>query len=268
MLEINRLPPLSRARERLLARLGDKKFREEQGLFLIEGVRVLEEALAAGVAVRWAAVAEEGAGGRAESVLEGLQARGVELFRTGGHALARALDVVTPQGVAAVCELPALELARLELPERALVVVVDALSQPGNLGAVLRVAAAAGAEALLLGPGCADPFSPKSVRGSAGTLFKLPLAAGSREELEGFLAREGFAVYEAAMSGDDVFALEAVPSRVALVLGSEAGGTTRALAGLAARKLAVPMRRGVESLNVAVAAGIILYALARAAGRD
>jgi len=265
--DLNSLPSLSAAREKLMGKLVLKKHRQQESLFLIEGVRLVEEAYASGLAVNWAVVTES-AGERELSIIEKLVSRGVPVYRAREQILRKKLDTVTPQPLAAVCKLPALNLGSLSLPESSVVVVCDRASQPGNLGAVFRVAEASGADAALLGPGTVDPYNPKCVRGSMGALFRLPVVVcESEEELGAFLEGAGFTVFEARTGGEDIFAVGSFPKRTALLLGSEADGVSSALSSLARRRLSVPMTPKVESLNVAVAAGIILYEIARKTGR-
>jgi len=266
------LPVLSKAGLKLLGALALKKYRRREGLFVAEGVRLVEEALAAGAGINWAVVADAGGerlpGDRALKLLGELQQSGVNVYRAGEKDLRRVLDAVQPQAVAAVCRIERLTLEDWQVPGICLLVVCDGLKEPGNLGSVIRAAAAGGADAVLVGPGTVDPFSPKCVRAGAGSLFRLPVfEVDSADKICGFLLDNGFSVFEAAAGGEDLFAVDRFPGRTALILGSEAEGISPAFAGLGGRKLAVPMSRGVESLNVAVAAGVILYEISRRKGR-
>lgn len=269
---LNKLPALSKAKLKLMNSLALKKYRRREGRFVAEGVRLVEEARSAGVGISWVVVAEQGEGNplgdRVQDLLSGLLESGVPVYRTGKKDLCKALDPVQPQPVAAVCELVSSRLENWQVPERAVVVVCDALKEPGNLGAVIRAAAASGTDAVLVGPDTVDPFNSKCVRASAGSLFRLPVfEASSSAVTGGFLEDNGFAVFEAATEGENLFAVEFFPERTALILGSEAEGISTTFTRLGRRSLAVPMADGVESLNVAVAAGIILYEIGRRSGR-
>lgn len=255
------LAGLSNAKEKVLARLTHRKYRQEEGLFLAEGLKLVGEALERGAGIEWA-VASETADKRAAELVRLLLERGVQVYRASEKSLVKNLDLVTPQALTAVCVEPRLSLPDLVPGARSLVVVSDNLREPGNLGALIRVAAASGAAALLAGPGTVDPYNSKCVRGSMGAIFRLPVFRVGREELKNFMESRNFGIYAAAAEGENVFALDKFPSRTALILGSEAAGPTEFTSGLGARLLGVPMAAGVESLNVAVAAGILLYRIA------
>lgn len=260
------LPSLSRADEKLLGKLELKKHREETGLFAVEGVRLLEEAFACGLHVEWAATSldtkdsEIQSGKRVMSLLEDLIRRGRPVYRTSRRVVRRETDLVAPQHVLALCRIPSRRIEDWKVPKSALVVVCDRLSNPGNLGSLVRVAVAAGADAALLTGGTVDPWNPKSVRGSMGALFRLPVFTALTDgELTGFLDGNGFETFVAAADGEDIFRIEAFPARGAVVFGSEARGAGACTVTAKTRRLSVPMAAGVESLNVAVAAGIVLY---------
>ncbi len=269
---ISSLPSLSRARLKLLNSLAKKKYRRSESLFVAEGVRLVEEALAAGVGISWAVAAGLDKGKplsrRAQDLLAGLLKSQVPVYGIDEKALSKALDPVRPQPVAAVCKLVPSPLERLHVQERCLLVVCDALKEPGNLGAVIRTSAAGAADAVLVGPDTVDSYSPKCVRATAGALFRLPVVeVGSAEEIIAFLQGKCFTVFEAALEGENLFTIERFPERTAVILGSEAEGVSSTFTRPAGRKLAVPMTGGVESLNVAVAAGVILYEIGRRSGR-
>ncbi|MEA1997314.1 MAG: RNA methyltransferase [Gemmatimonadota bacterium] len=266
-MSLDMLPLLSKAGEKALGRLAQKKYRQQESLFVAEGVRLVEEALEAGVTINWAVVAEA-AGDRARELVQRLLGLDVPVYLARENVLRARLDPASPQPLAAVCEIPETSIESLSLPERSLVVVCDSFSQPGNLGAVIRVAAAAGADAVLVGPGTVDPWNPKCVRGSMGALFRLPVAvAHEAGELKAFLENGRFALFEASsINGENVFSIHSFPPRTALILGSEAAGVSGSMEGLERKAVSVPMAPGVESLNVAVAAGIILYHIAGSRG--
>jgi RNA methyltransferase, TrmH family len=271
-LNLKTMPELSRAKLKIMNSLAVKKYRRREGLFVAEGVRLVEEALAVGNGISWAVVAgqdeEKLRGSRMKRLLTGLLKSGVPVYRAAGKDLGRVLDTVQPQPVAAVCKLVPSRLECLDIPDNCLLVVCDAFKEPGNLGAVIRAAAAGGVYAVLAGTDTVDPYSPKCVRASAGALFRLPVVeVDSTEKIIEFLRQHDFTVFEAAAEGESLFRIERFPERTALVLGSEAEGVSAVFNALAGKKLAVPMSAGVESLNVAVAAGVILYEIGRKSGR-
>lgn len=267
-LEPSSFPPLSRNAEKLLGKLSQRKWREEEGLFVAEGVRLAEETLKCGVEVVWAvcgpADKNTAAGERSMALAANLAARGIPVYRAEESALRRVLNTVTPQGLAAVCRIPERRLTDWSPPERAVLAVCDRLSQPGNLGSLIRSAEAAGAAGVVLAPGTVDPYNPKTVRGAMGALFRLPVFQAPDENiLREFLENNRFSLLEAAVGGEDIFAVQNYPLRSAVIFGSEAAGAELGAVLGGARRVSIPMRGAVESLNVAVAAGIILYEICR-----
>lgn len=169
------------------------------------------------------------------------------LFRSVSH-----LD--SPDGILAVAERP----SRGELPDRGLLVVCAGIQDPGNLGAIVRVAEAAGVSALVTLPGSADPYGPKAVRGSMGSVLRLPIF-----ELEALEALDGFRL-AALVPRDGVDYREADYSRpMAILLGREGAGLDPSLLAHAELALTIPMLGKVESLNVATAAALVLFEAAR-----
>ncbi|MBW7998260.1 MAG: RNA methyltransferase [Candidatus Glassbacteria bacterium] len=261
----NSLPKLSTARGKLLRKLKSRKHRREQGLFVAEGVRLVEEVVRWAAEIEWA-VAAETDDPRGRNLITRLAGE-TRVFRTGARNLDSLLDAVAPQPVAAVCRMPETGLDKLEIPGRALVVICDTLRDPGNFGAVVRTAAAAGCTAVVAAGNNVDPWNPKAVRGSMGGIFRLPVVeCGEPGELAEFLDRHGFTVFLANMAGQSLFTVEKIPARCALILGGESGGVGECTAGLNQQPLSVPMTGGTESLNVAVAAGVMIYHLIRNQG--
>jgi TrmH family RNA methyltransferase len=159
----------------------------------------------------------------------------------------------TPQGVLAVITIESLSLPK----NPGLLLILDALNDPGNLGTILRTAAAAGIDGVLLGPGCVDAYNPKVVRSGMGAHLRLPIHYKNWQEI----ARQvnDLVVYLAAAEGEIHYSDVdwTVPS--ALIIGNEAHGGGQRARSLAEKKIAIPMHQQAESLNAAVAAGIILF---------
>ena len=249
----------------LVRNLQQRKGRRRRNLTLAEGVRLVEEALAAGV--------------RFQGVLASPSAestpRGVELLRAlADHAvpveliadqlLASVAETETAQGVVAVIEPRRWSLADIDSTAGAPVLVLDGVQDPGNVGTLLRTAHALGSRGAILLPGTADPMNPKVIRAAMGASFRLAAAPATDEEFRGWIARGAVAVWAAVAEGTPVARLTP-PEHVALVVGNEGAGVRPAVRDLAAERVAIPLARGAESLNVAVAAGILLYALSHAA---
>jgi RNA methyltransferase, TrmH family len=248
-------PPAGRQRLKDLARLTRKRHRDDAGLFLIEGIRSVESAVRANAPLLEVLVTEEAAGdARVATMLADVR---VPIYSVPSRDLERVSDTQATQGVLAVARARLAEPSGLTGP----VVALDGVQDPGNVGAVIRTAAWFGATGVLAGPGTADPLGPKAVRGAMGGLWDLDLAV--TENLAAALATlraTGLAVFGADLEGEPV-SRWSPPREAVLVLGSEARGLSPEVLGHLDGRVRIPgggQRGGVESLNVTVAAGILL----------
>jgi TrmH family RNA methyltransferase len=234
----------------------------EHEAMLLEGPRLIAEALASGVTLEIAAVAET-ALQPARPLLERLEDAGVALHVLSDDLLASLSELETSQGLLALGQRPRLE-AEAVFRGTPLVLVAVGIQNPGNLGGLLRTAEAAGATGAWLTEGCADPFSWKSLRGSMGSAFRLPIERQlpERETVTRLKAR-GLQVLAAAADAQTRY--DAIDWRgpTALLVGSEGGGLPAPLVRAADGRVSIPIAPPVESLNVGVAAGILLFEAAR-----
>ena len=239
----------------------------QRELCLLEGPTLVVEALEAGLTVVEAAVSREAnPAGPCERALAGLHARGVPLRRMTGELLASLSELETSQGLLALATRPAFAEDAL-FTQTPLLLVADAVQNPGNLGGLLRTAEAAGATGAYLTAGCADPLSWKALRGSMGSAFRLPHARGlTLEDALDRLEARGVALVATAADGEVLYDQLDLRGPVALLLGSEGAGLPAAVQRRAAHRLRIPLARPVESLNVAVAAALVLYEAARQRG--
>lgn len=246
----------SRSQAKRWRALKRRKGRSEHGLFLAEGPRLLEELLAAPTSVRHVMYTSDAAN---EPSTAALLARsredGVPCEEVPRGELEEFADTVTPQGVLAVAEIP--ERTWASVPNGDLV-VLDAVQDPGNAGTVLRTAEALGVAAAVSLKGTVDVWNPKVVRASAGSAFRLPVLDAEWTELEPWLRERGVPIWAADAGGDPATREADVPERVALVLGNEGAGVRPAVLGAADRRVAVPIPGPVESLNVSVAAALLM----------
>jgi TrmH family RNA methyltransferase len=260
---------LSEARRKLLGRLQRRKTREREALFLVEGVRSAAEAVAAGAPISFAVISprlHELEGG--EPLARRLGAT-VETHQVEDEDLARLSATETPQGILLVCRETARTLSDLDEAQRAgeprgglRLLVVDGVQDPGNLGTLVRAAAAFALSGVIVLDGTVDPFNPKAVRGAAGSLFRIPLVRSRWTSAGLWLAERGVRLLVGDPSGDDV-GRAAREAPWALVVGSEGGGASEAVRTSASERVAIPMPGGTESLNAGVAGAILLYALTR-----
>jgi TrmH family RNA methyltransferase len=244
-----------------------RRGRERRGLALAEGVRLIEEALATGIKFRGAAVAPALEGTtRGKALKAALEHASVPLVEVSDRELVELADTEHPQGIVAAIEPPRWSLADLSTGAGSVTLVLDGVQDPGNVGTILRTALALGGAGVVALKGTAELHNPKVVRGSMGALFRLPAVSASETELIAWIADRGLDLWVADARGEAVPPRTTAASRrpIALTLGSEGAGVSAALAAKAARRVGVPLAPGAESLNVAVAAGILLYEVRRA----
>lgn len=242
--------------------LKTKKQREEQGLFLAEGINNIREALNSPLVPAFLLYdPARAADVRIAGLLALARGRGAKVMAVAGHLLAAAADTEANQGIVLALKLPAVSTADFaELVKGRHIAVLDGLQDPGNVGTILRTAWAAGLGGVLLVNNSADPFAPKVVRAAMGALYHLPVLALPNEQAAGLLQKLGLCLAAADAAGEDYHRFRP-DGQVAWLLGSEAAGPSAYFRGLAAKTVAIPMAEGVESLNVAVAAGILFFSL-------
>jgi TrmH family RNA methyltransferase len=243
---------------RALARPGLESGREGRGLAGIEGPNLLEEALRAGLRVPCVFVAKG-----AEAMLEALPLpQETEVLLLPKELLDSALATETPQPIAALVEPPDWTWAHLLGGQRRsapLVLVLDGLQDPGNLGTILRSAEAFGADGVISLPGTVSAWNPKAVRASAGSVFRVPLLAASIEECFTCLREAGVKVFTTVVHGAQSAHIVDLAGPVALLIGNEGNGVSDPVAYEAAAAITIPCPGPVESLNAAVAASVLLY---------
>jgi TrmH family RNA methyltransferase len=246
--------------QRLRRLEGQRAARWEEGRFVAEGPKLLGEALAAGVVPE--TVFFEAAAGPELELLVGSAARaGADVVEVGPGVLRRVTSAVAPQPVVSVLAMVHVPLAALP---PGLAMVGAGLADPGNAGAIVRSAAAAGAGAVVLCAGGVDPYHPKAVRATAGALFRVPVVAGTApgRALEE-LGRRGFTRLGAAAHGGTDHDRVDWCRPVAVVVGNESRGLDPELAGQLDGAVTVAMTAGSESLNAAMAATVICFEAAR-----
>lgn len=239
------------------AELKQKKYRYQAQKFLVEGLRGVEEAVAAKAveSIFYTAIEDE----RTRELLELAAAQQVKLTCVSENVLKKIADTENPQGVVAVCTMRATALDKL-LANGKMLLVLDRVGDPGNVGTMLRTADAAGMGGVVLLKGSVDVYSPKTVRSTMGALFHLPIVANVTEEE--FVTRAQQAGYEllvTCLEGADNLYKARLKGRMAFVMGNEANGVTDTLLKAADKRVFIPMPGRAESLNVAMAAGIVMF---------
>ncbi|WP_026929693.1 TrmH family RNA methyltransferase [Glycomyces tenuis] len=240
-------------------KLQRRRGRDKAGRFLAEGPQAVREAVAAGAVDDLFYTLD--ADVRHDELIDAAHAAGAHLHPVTDEALESLAETVTPQGLVAACR-----FLDQRLPvEARLVAVLHGITDPGNAGTILRAADAAGADCVVFGTDSVDPYNGKCVRASAGSLFHLPVIRGAdtAEMLDVFNETQ---ILAAEVGGDDLFELAArgeLDAPTVWLFGSEAHGLDKT-ADLAHRRVGVPVWGRAESLNLAVAAGVCLYASASA----
>jgi TrmH family RNA methyltransferase len=234
---------------------------EDPRVVVADGLRLAQEALAAGLKpleFAWSAKLQQRPDG--EELLARLQHTGATGQPCSDHVLERVSHLNTHQGIVVVAQRPRIRLEDLVAEEAPLLVVAAKVQDPGNLGALVRTAEAAGATGLLALTGSANPYRDKAVRGSMGSVFRLPTVAGvSIEAAVALLGQSNVRVVVAERNTGKMFWDTDLTGPVALIMGNEGGGVPSAFADIAAARVTVPIQGAVDSLNVAVAAGVLLF---------
>lgn len=253
---------LTKADARLIHALKTRRGREKHGLFLVEGVRVVEDLIASGADLEFAVVSTTLGDSTRGATLRKRLADSTALHEVDERELAQVTDTETPQGVLAVARIVEPTLAHIKLDPGALLLVLDAVQDPGNLGTLIRSADAFGCAAVIALPGTADFWGPKVIRSTAGSAFRLPLIHPPETETWEWLAANDVAICGADMNGRPIEDL-ALTGGVALVVGNEGAGLREETRKRLTHSVSIPMRGDAESLNVGVAAGILLYEFSR-----
>jgi TrmH family RNA methyltransferase len=247
-------------RVKVAAALRERRERTRTGLTLVDGARELRRALDAGVEVTEAFVHDPDlAGEDARAALDKLLSANVPVHRVTGPVIERLAFGDRSEGVVAVVRLSPLGLAAVPLPDDALVVVLEGVEKPGNVGAVLRSADGAGATAVIAASPRTDLANPNVIRASAGTVFAMPVAAAPSDEVLAWLRANDVRVVATRVEASRLYSDADLRGRVALVLGAEDEGLTDTWTGPDIEAIHLPMHGIADSLNVSVSAAIVLY---------
>ena len=237
------------------------KVRRAEKAFIIEGVRLLEEAQDSDWETRLVLYSEE-LSERGMQLVEAFQSQGTKVEEVTSKLMRAVSETETPQGILAV-----MGMRSLPLPDVLdFVLILDQLRDPGNLGTILRSAAAVNVQAVFLTPGTADQFSPKVMRGAMGAHFRIPVHTADWEEIRSLFEKSGLHTYLAAANRGQVYYQVDYQVPLALIIGGEASGAGETAFQTAESLIHIPMPGGGESLNASVAAGILLFEVARQRG--
>jgi TrmH family RNA methyltransferase len=251
MITSSQNPKLKLAR----ALMGRPKERREANAFVIEGVRLIEEAVTAGWKFQFV-LFSDGLSERGQDLVKILTANRMDVEEVSGDLLQKVSETETPQGVLAV-----LEFTELPIPEMPnFILIPDQIRDPGNLGTLLRSATATGVQAVLLPPDTTDAFAPKVLRAGMGAHFQLPIHSLTWEEIKA--QTTGLEIYLADMEGTPCWETD-LRKPLILIVGSEAEGASDEARRLASQKICIPMAGNIESLNAGVAGSVLMFEVVR-----
>ncbi len=249
----------TKAAAKAAAFLKQKKYRQEQQEFLVEGIRAVEEAVEYGDTRMIFFVPTDDA--RINALLQKAEAKGIAISETYEGYMVMICDTTTPQGIVAVCRLPKCRMQDV-FASKKMVLVLDRVQDPGNLGTMLRTADAAGLGGVICLEGSADAFMPKVIRSTMGSIFHIPVVQNVPEA--DFLQMAMEYKYETIATsmdgGTDVYDTK-IKGNLAVIVGNEANGISPTLIKSANKCCYIPMKGRAESLNVAIAAAIVIFQL-------
>lgn len=235
--------------------LGRAKERREANAFIVEGVRLVEESVNSNWGFRLV-LYDESLSDKARSQVQSLKSRGVDVEMISETLMKSLSETETPQGILAV-----LDFTNLPIPHSPdFLLIPDQIRDPGNLGTLLRSAAATGVQAVLLPPETTDAFAPKVVRAGMGAHFRLPIHSMTWEKIQEQI-RE-LQVYLADMDGNSCWEMD-LRQPLALIIGSEAEGASEEARKLAPARISIPMSGDIESLNAGVAGSVLMFEVVR-----
>lgn len=233
-------------------KLLSKKDRDKTGKFIIEGFHLVEEALKEENLVSEVIVQEN------IELPMGFQLNDVDVVYVAQEVMKSISDTEAPQGIAAVCDQQMYNIDNI--PGRQYL-LIDAVQDPGNLGTMIRTADAAGIDAVVLGEGCADPYNPKVIRSTQGSLFHIPVLKADLGDFISLIKHSGIPVFGTSLENAEPYDKTSGHKKFALLVGNEGKGVHQDLLQMTDKNLYIPIYGRSESLNVAVAAGILLYHL-------
>jgi RNA methyltransferase, TrmH family len=247
--------------------LRDRRERERTGLTLVDGAREVRRALDAGAEIVESFVSEPLLGGPdARAALDALRERAIPLTATSEAVFAKLAFGDRAEGILAVVRVPSTALTELTLPADPLVVVIEGVEKPGNIGAVMRSADGAAADAVIAASPRTDLFNPNAIRASAGTMFTVPTGAAPTDEVIAWLGAAGIRIVAARVGAGRPYTAADLTGPLAVALGGEADGLTDAWTASGIEPVNLPMLGVADSLNVSTTAAILLYEARRQRG--
>ncbi|HEY3391951.1 MAG TPA: RNA methyltransferase [Lacipirellulaceae bacterium] len=242
------------------ARLRTARARQREGRFLIDGAREIARAVAAGVRCVEAFVCEELCDTHdCQNALTALESSGAEMLGVNPFVFAKLAFGERDEGIVVVAEARKHRLEDLQLPEKPLVAVLEGIEKPGNLGAILRSADAAGVDAIIAADGRTDLFNPNAIRASLGTVFRHNVCEATTADTLTWIRGQGLATFAARPDAEKLYTEVDLRGPAAIVLGSEAAGLSPVWSGAGVTAVRLPMHGIADSLNVSTTAAVLFY---------
>lgn len=264
MNRINRIESSSNAKiKRIQKLMRNARLRRQEKLFVTEGWKMTQEALARGL-VREIYRSEDTDEEWEKRGLHGRISSDCPVWTVAPSVFRELSDTVSPQGILALVEMPQYERSTLTGAEDAALLILEDVQDPGNLGTMIRTAEGAGMSGVVMSRGCVDIFNPKVVRSTMGALFRVPfyICDDLKEEVHA-LQNEGFTTYAAHLQGTCDFTEESYKGKTGILIGNEANGLSEGVSSQADRLVKIPMEGELESLNAAVSAALFMYEVHR-----
>lgn len=241
------------------AKLVDKKYRQQTGLFMLEGLKLVQELLDSAWQIDSVFLEQnlELPAAMQAQLLE----RSVNLYYVTKEIIAKIADVSTAQGIIAIAKMQPQQMP--DFPQDATVLLLENIQDPGNMGTIIRTAVATGISAIIVTPDCADIYSPKVVRSTMGGMLRLPIVTMPAQEALSFLQAHQFPVYVTSLTNAASLYSAQFTGRAAIVLGNEANGVSSETLAHSPQRIFIPQIGKIESLNVSIAAGVIMYEVLR-----
>jgi|tagenome__1003787_1003787.scaffolds.fasta_scaffold20597625_2 TrmH family RNA methyltransferase len=251
-----------------VVRLRDGRVRRQNHQFIIDGTREISRALASGIRPLKAFICDELCQSvECREAKKAVETQGAEVFQVSPDVHAKLAFGDRNEGIIVVAEAPRRALADIQLPANPVVAVLERIEKPGNVGAILRSADAAGVDAVIIADGRTDLYNPNTIRASLGTVFRQNICEASSAEAIDWLGSKGLAIIAARPDATTLYTDANLRTGVAIVLGSEAAGLSDAWAAAGATAVRLPMHGLADSLNVSTTAAVLFYEALRQRNR-
>lgn len=242
---------------KLVRSLQSKKGRVNSGFYFVEGKRIADEALTYAREQIEAVLVSDIFYNKNRDVIKKIDSSGIQVYTVPEKLFDECCDTETPQGICVVLKM---EQQKIDMANADFLLVLDGVSEPGNLGTIVRTAEAAGVDGILLMKGCADLYNPKVIRATMGSLFRVPCVSGL-DVSELTALKKSFFITSTALEQSVLLHDAKKVKKQILVIGNEATGVSEEVLAISDQRVRIPMAGKVESLNAAIAAGIAMYAL-------